>query len=123
GSCRTVKDGLALSMTAWIMFDDEKLVDTLVEVMPGVKVEPWRSVSENWKGAKANGTTATIVGDLGGLPADVDRVSVRQLKKETGRGGMDLDTFRGARDAAFKLVPWHIDGQWLARTFTVAADG
>ncbi|QEX16846.1 hypothetical protein FRZ44_21410 [Hypericibacter terrae] len=117
GSCRTAVNGYAEAMTLWLMHADPVIVETLREVMPGVKVEPWRSVTATFRGAKENTTAATIAEFLGRLPEGTSKVSVRQLKKATGLEGVPNQSFRRARDAALQLSPWRVEGNSLVRIF------
>ncbi|QEX23360.1 hypothetical protein FRZ61_32980 [Hypericibacter adhaerens] len=117
GSCRTAVNGMAEAMTLWLMHADPVIVQTLQEVMPGVKVEPWLSVTTSFKGAKGNAAAVTIAGFLGGLPQDTDMVSIRFLKRKTGLDGMPAQSFKRARDAALQSVPWAMNGRSLVRVF------
>lgn len=114
GACRVVEDGEAKPMRFWLTLSGnhagpiQKLLD---DRMPDLQWTDW--VSQPTKESEA----AKAIGDyLDGLPAEVTRVSSREVKRGAGLTKLVNDTFQRARDAALKGRPgWQLDGRSVVR--------
>ena len=103
-------------MTAYIIHRDAKIKRELERVMPGAVWKLWETDDAT---AGVIATLAHKLADhLRGLAVDIERVSTRQVKNDLGLEDVNPRTFRLARDEAFNLVPWCLDGRSLVRVFT-----
>lgn len=115
GACRHVNgDGQALEMHAWLMHSHERLRPALESVMPGLRWERWRGkylVPEGPRGP----LTADILRHLGGLPSEVTRLSVQQLKKDIDHNNVAAKTFQRALEDALLESTWLKENRSVVR--------
>lgn len=83
GSCRSVTDGYANPMKAWIIHRDFGIKTLLERTMTGVKWEPWEEVDTNNKGAIVR-TSWNILLYLDSLPKETEKISSVDLRKQLG---------------------------------------
>ncbi len=117
-ACRVVDNGLARPTTIYLAHHDEEVLELLSEHMPGLQVRPWQT--QHLKTAtppKVNHVADKIVAHLNALPASVNEVSVKVLKKALELEESGADTFTRARNRATKVAPWGVKGRSLVRLF------
>lgn len=115
GSCRFIDDGKARPMQAWIIHKDPRIQETLMQAMPGAQWCEWRvdGVSQN---RTTDRTANTIIDHLKKLEDQgVQKISVRQLKIDSGLRGVPTKTFSRARSQATDGTLWELDGRSLVR--------
>ncbi len=117
GSCRVIDQGQAVPMKAWLIHRDQSVRGELQRVMPGARWETWEATEGAPSAGAIARATARVVDFLGQLPADVSKLSSRQLRRDAGLLDIPARTFTEARGRALKLAPWRMDGQSLVRMF------
>lgn len=117
GTCRVIDNGQAQPMKAWLIHRDPAVRGELQRVMPGACWETWEASAGAPSAGVIARATVRVVDFLSQLPAEVSRLSSRQLRRDAGLLGTPARTFAKARARALEQVAWRMDGQSLVRVF------
>ena len=118
GSCRKMTEGKANPMRAWIIFPSTSIQDSLGRAMPGVIFTRWKSCFQDSTSRPVHQAARAIENCLKAIPTALMKLSLRQLKKESGLGEKFSDsTFKRARQLALDEVKdsWVLDQRSVVR--------
>lgn len=117
GTCRSVVDGQAKPMRAWLLHYNHQALDLMKDRMPGAKWVPWEAVHLRTLGEqKVERVARNIAHCLEGLGKDIHRASVKALKVTLGVDDLPSRSWtRAAAGAAEIVVGWKKQGRSFVR--------
>ena len=118
GSCRKMTEGKANPMRAWMIFPSKSIQESLGRAMPGVIFTRWKSCFQDSTSRPVHQAARAIESCLKAIPTTLKKLSLRQLKKESGLGEkFSASTFKRARQLALDEVKdtWVLDQRSVVR--------
>ena len=121
GRMRRSVGGQAEAMTLWAIHSDASLVDRLVSIMPGAKVNPWRAQHGTARGGTTTALAQKIGDHMAGVPEGMDSMSTRRLKAAVAQGVADGTWKRALAEYLTTNPGWLLRGRSLVRGSAVFA--
>ena len=114
GASRRMFNGVARHSNIYLIHGNGKIKDLLNDVMPGARWETWEGKYLTKKQTKMENVMEAIMAFLN-VCTDL-RISVRELRKQTGLDDIHRNTFnRGLKKALEKLSGWMRERQSLVK--------
>jgi len=120
GACRTVDNGSALPMQAWIIHRDDRIKEELDKVMPGAVWADWKPLYlPNTPGVTAS-LSRRIAAELESLSLETTTISINRLKKALTLKQVSPRTWTTALQRHLEGgSPWLLRGRSLVRASAV----
>ncbi|EJW11616.1 hypothetical protein A33M_2975 [Rhodovulum sp. PH10] len=112
-ACRDTVDGEAKATTVHVILWDAKPVALAASLMPGCRIEPWRTEAEAEE-TRTEAAAEAILAFLGGLPEGTGKVSIKAVKAAYGVA-VGHKIWCIARDRACSRAGWKVAGRSLIR--------
>ena len=116
GSCRMTIDGEAKPMNVWLIHKDAEIRPLIDRVMPGVVWKTWNGIRLNSVEPIIENAAKAILAYLQERSPSVQKLSVKQLKRDLHLEAMPNSTFQLAKDAAMEgLHDWKFQDRSVIR--------